>query len=200
MLNKRILAPGIVIYKTDPNQTEKILEKVKKDLTDQWHVSEVVNTSDYSDEINLFRQCQDCGIDSNILKNGSQELKDLYLDTKSWIDPELNDFVAMYGVEELTTGPYVYIKYEQTDTFGHHVDDGKKFPRTVSISAYLNDNYEGGELEFKHFGITIKPQAGDIVVFSSAFPYMHKVHPVTSGTRYAVVAWYRYATYPEIMN
>jgi len=57
---------------------------------------------------------------------------------------------------------------------------------------FLNDDFEGGELEFKEFNIKIKPEAGEIVLFSSGFPYMHQVNSVTKGIRYAVVKWYDY--------
>ena len=56
----------------------------------------------------------------------------------------------------------------------------------------MNDDFEGGELQFKEFDLKIKPEAGDIIVFCSGFPYMHQVAPVTMGIRYAVVKWYEY--------
>ena len=200
MLSKEILAPGIVLYKTDPLQAEEILNRVKSALVNDWHPSEVVNTETYTDELNLYRKCEDSGLGRGVLDSDNEEKKELFLKTEAWINDPLKDFIAMYQVEETVGGPFVYIKYEKSDNFGHHIDDGKRYPRTVSISAYLNDDYTGGELEFKHFNLTIKPQKGDIVVFSSSFPYMHKVHPVIDGTRYAIVNWYRYATYPSVME
>lgn len=53
--------------------------------------------------------------------------------------------------------------------------------------AYLNDNYEGGELWFPRFDLTIKPQAGDIVVFPSTYIYEHASQDMISGTKYSVV-------------
>jgi predicted 2-oxoglutarate/Fe(II)-dependent dioxygenase YbiX len=70
------------------------------------------------------------------------------------------------------------------------------FPRTVSLSFYVNDDFDGGEIEFQHFNISHKPTAGDIILFSSSYPYMHRVKPVTDGTRYAIVNWYRYKGFP----
>ena len=66
--------------------------------------------------------------------------------------------------------------------------------RKISLSAVLNDNYEGGEFETLHLDQgktvikTIKPEKGSIILFPS---YLHhRVKPVTKGTRYSVVAWY----------
>jgi predicted 2-oxoglutarate/Fe(II)-dependent dioxygenase YbiX len=55
---------------------------------------------------------------------------------------------------------------------------------------YLNDNYEGGEIEFVNSGIKIKPEAGSIIFFPSNFLYVHEVHPITSGFRYSMPHWY----------
>ena len=67
--------------------------------------------------------------------------------------------------------------------------------RKISVSAILNDDYEGGELSFSTIekdatvNITnIKARKGDLIVFPSFIE--HKVSPVTKGTRYSVVAWY----------
>ena len=67
--------------------------------------------------------------------------------------------------------------------------------RKISLSAILNDDYEGGELLFRtieeHAKLKeykVKANAGDIIVFPSFIN--HKVAPVTKGIRYSVVAWY----------
>jgi len=55
---------------------------------------------------------------------------------------------------------------------------------------YLNNNYEGGEIEFKHSNIKIKPDPGSIIFFPSNFLYVHEVHPILSGERYSMPHWY----------
>jgi hypothetical protein len=40
------------------------------------------------------------------------------------------------------------LKYGRDGHFINHFDDSTVFPRTVSMSFYLNDDYEGGEIEF----------------------------------------------------
>ena len=67
--------------------------------------------------------------------------------------------------------------------------------RKISVSAILNDDYEGGDLLFRHLDdqsnlkeVCIKPKAGDLVIFPSYLD--HKVAPVTKGIRYSVVAWF----------
>jgi predicted 2-oxoglutarate/Fe(II)-dependent dioxygenase YbiX len=62
-------------------------------------------------------------------------------------------------------------------------------PRDITMIFYLNDDYEGGELEFTKLQITYKPRKGDIIAFPSYYEYSHRVHPIKQGTRYALVTW-----------
>lgn len=61
--------------------------------------------------------------------------------------------------------------------------------RDLTILAYLNDDYEGGELEFPDFGLKIKPKENMVIVFPSYYEFQHKVNPVTDGKRYTLAAW-----------
>jgi predicted 2-oxoglutarate/Fe(II)-dependent dioxygenase YbiX len=85
--------------------------------------------------------------------------------------------------------PYNLLKYQTGQEYKAHFDGGLGDNRVVSPILYLNDDYEGGELEFVHYGITIKPKAGSLYLFPSNYPYAHIAHPVTSGTKYAIVTW-----------
>ena len=68
--------------------------------------------------------------------------------------------------------------------------------RKLSMVCWLNEDFEGGEFEF-HDTVSskddtsriIKPTKGTIVFFPSWLA--HKVHPVTEGTRYSLVTWFR---------
>jgi len=66
--------------------------------------------------------------------------------------------------------------------------------RKISISAVLNDDYEGGDFQTMFIDAgkttvsTIKPRKGDVIIFPSSLT--HRVLPVTKGTRYSIVAWY----------
>lgn len=84
------------------------------------------------------------------------------------------------------------LRYEQDG--GHlpaHQDLGVS-SRVLSTVSYLNDDYEGGEIEFRHSNVIIKPEAGSIVFFPSNFLYVHEVMAVKSGTRYAMPHWYHH--------
>jgi hypothetical protein len=195
-MESKELAPGIMLYKTDKAEVQEILRQIDKELDGLWTKSQVVDTETYDSIDDSGRKCHEYIIgDWTVGTNDQKEV--LYNAILNWIQPKVDDFVDYYHVEKVVSGPFIILKYEQSDRFDDHIDDGGRYPRTVSVSAYLNDDYDGGEIEFPLFGISHKPEAGDIVVFSSSFPYVHRVLPTSNGTRYAVVDWYRYENYPE---
>ena len=74
-----------------------------------------------------------------------------------------------------------------------HQDHGFSYNCTVSLVSYLNDGYEGGELYFRLQDLNIKPKAGDLVIFPSAFAYPHRAMPVKSGVKYSLVTMLDYS-------
>ncbi len=86
---------------------------------------------------------------------------------------------------------YSMLKYEGStgDHYDAHYDGGVLDRRWISAIIYLNDDYEGGELEFVHFGVKIKPKVGSVIIFPSNYAYSHIAHSVKSGTKYAIVTF-----------
>ena len=90
---------------------------------------------------------------------------------------------------------YVQIlRYQPGQRFGLHVDNiaGHKSwgARQLSAVCFLNDNYEGGRLEFPRQQRTIEPKAGSLVLFPSNFCFPHEAHVVTRGVKYTAVSWF----------
>lgn len=93
--------------------------------------------------------------------------------------------------------PAQLISYDIDGKYDEHNDsedfrDGKFVqvaPRDISLLWYLNDDYVGGELEFTKLQLTFKPKRGDMIAFPSYYEFAHRVHPVTSGKRCALVTW-----------
>jgi Rps23 Pro-64 3,4-dihydroxylase Tpa1-like proline 4-hydroxylase len=81
------------------------------------------------------------------------------------------------------------LRYKESGHLPSHIDQGVS-TRVLSTVIYLNDDYDGGEIEFVQSGIKIKPAAGSIIFFPSNFLYVHEVHPITRGYRYSMPHWY----------
>lgn len=58
---------------------------------------------------------------------------------------------------------------------------------------YLNDDYEGGDLVFQNFPITISPKRGTLVVFNVGFSHIHGVTEITSGERLTMMSSFDFA-------
>lgn len=86
------------------------------------------------------------------------------------------------------------LKYEEGQYYKVHSDSSTQNPRVLSFIWFLNNDYEGGELNFhcpKTFEIlkTIKPGVNKVVVFPSNFMFPHSISEIKKGTRYSLVSW-----------
>ena len=82
--------------------------------------------------------------------------------------------------------------YHPGDHYDWHVDVGRQQPwRKVSVSIQLSadDAYSGGDLELQYGRVPKKMprEQGTVVVFPSFL--LHRITPVTSGTRQSLVVW-----------
>lgn len=72
--------------------------------------------------------------------------------------------------------------------------------RLISTVSYLNDNYLGGEIEFRQSGVKLKPEAGSVVFFPSNFLYVHEIMPITDGTRFSMPHWFHHLSNPRMSD
>jgi hypothetical protein len=191
--SKQELAPGIMLYKTGKESARTIKGLIQNSMFKQWQTAEVLVDGKPTIQYNA-RNCYNYFLDYR--QNDCHPQDPIVRAKKSLevgIDGIIEDYRGRYSITPLISHHTVLLRYEPGNMFHNHYDAAPAYPRIVSVSMFLNDNFDGGELEFKEFNIKIKPEAGDVVIFCSAFPYMHQVHPVTKGIRYAAVKWYEFS-------
>lgn len=89
--------------------------------------------------------------------------------TDEEIKSNLNkDIISEYGIDENNIDFAMY----------WHQDPGLESNILVSFSLYLNDDFEGGELEFGNLPIKVKPKAGMLAVIPGGEKYKHRVNKV----------------------
>ena len=197
---KKIVVPGIIVYNVGLETSTKLTSDIDNFVGDRWQPGAVVDlTKNGEGTVNMqARKCGTYGLPGGFLDLPiDTPEKEILIKIKNDVDPCLADYMQEYMIEPLVDNGWIMLKYESTDKFEWHIDSGQRYPRNVSITYYLNDDYEGGLIEYRHFGISYKPKAGDIIIFGSDYPYMHRVTPVTNGIRYALVNWYRYKNHPR---
>jgi len=123
-----------------------------------------------------------------------------------WSLMEMANQNAGWNFEISAAESFTLGKYEDGGHYKFHMDGngvqplnypGNEFlhgkTRKISFVAWLNEDFEGGEFEFHPSTVPaerglIKPTKGTVIFFPSW--YLHKVHPVTKGTRYALITWF----------
>ena len=93
-----------------------------------------------------------------------------------------------------TNSGYSLLRYQEGGFFREHVDVMRDHPvlghRRLSVIAFCNDDFDGGELVFPRQGITIKPELGMMVIFPSGFTHPHESTEITRGTKYSIASWF----------
>jgi len=82
-------------------------------------------------------------------------------------------------------------KYDVNDEYAWHSDHlftekDVQLKRALTSITYLNDDFEGGETEFKD--MIIKPKSGYTLIFPSEWFIVHRGKPVLKGTKYILVS------------
>jgi PKHD-type hydroxylase len=131
------------------------------------------------------------------LNGAMPDFKDLYLDV---VDMFREGNKRAFGAELWHLHEMQFTKYDDADEgfYNWHNDVMWESPncshRKLSMVIQLSDpsEYEGGDLEIQtiHLGPpdpAVLRKQGNVIVFPSFL--MHRVTPVTKGTRYSLVAW-----------
>jgi hypothetical protein len=191
------IAPGVWVYKNVFKNTKELVESIESLFGYQFSDAHVYEGKEDGSVNKESRDCSVLAFPSFQIKSYTKEKRDLYYLIEDSMTACMDHYRGIYNIsDELSGDSWQVLKYGSGGKFTSHADDGARYPRTVSITAYLNEDYTGGDLEYKHFGIKIKPEPGDVLVFPSNYVYNHEVHPVESGIRYALVNWFRWNTLP----
>ena len=93
--------------------------------------------------------------------------------------------VKLYVFEK---GTVPLIKFEKGYKMHEHADTAGDF----AVIYYINDNYEGGEINFMDHNLKIKPKANSFITFPSNADYWHEVLENTVKERYSATLWFKY--------
>ena len=130
------------------------------------------------DKIGEFTFIQENEYLSQTINSVTQRCLDEYMN-------ELNIDHTLY----YNDGPAAYVRKWDFPMKGmtahrdHSADaDGNALPIRYTLCGYLNDDYEGGLLEFPESNVSLKPPAGSAIVFPSN--ELHQVTDLIDKDRY----------------
>lgn len=187
-MNKITLAPGIVVYK---NLEMNIMPFIINIEDENWSDEYVLRGTGAIDVDKEVRSTRSFEVPYNLLKAENQGLSEITNTIISSINEAEQDYFFDHFIEPKSHQDFKILRYIKGDHFSSHSDDGGGTFRRVSTVYYINDDYQGGEIEFTRFGVLYKPEAKDFIVFPSSYVYTHRVLPVTDGIRYAIGSWIR---------
>lgn len=123
-----------------------------------------------------------------------------------WIFDRLDDVIKQvnesrfdFQLHRFNSFQYTTYDAEKAGRYNWHMDSftgrselaEKNYPRKLSMSVFLNDDFEGGEFEIctaeQSRPVKFKTVPGDAIVFPSFM--IHRVTEVTKGIRKSLVVW-----------
>lgn len=142
------------------------------------------------ENIDHVRNCVDLKYKKEHLGKGlpkNESLSKIHDMVRIELDKCMRHYESLWHLQMNYYEAFNFVKYLPGKYFKIHGDHGPYYACTVSAVVYLNDDYDGGEIEFVRQGLVVKPEVGDIVVFPSNFVYEHASLEVRSGIKYSVV-------------
>ena len=199
--NKEHLFPGIWVYRDVLKKELNLINRIESYISTNnldWQEA----TVGYKQKMPEYRDCVDFKI-KKLKESPRPIVDDIWQDAYDAQLPAVTDYCNMYNIEMNYWEAMNIVKYGSGQHFQEHADHGWSYVCTVSLVAYPNDDYEGGELSFGKLGISFKPKAGDLYIFPSTYLFSHRAMPVTSGLKYSIVTMLDYnekAHTPEFHN
>jgi hypothetical protein len=186
---------GLNIYHNvfSTEDATRYISTLESNLTDgkfyTWSEAQVTNSTT---PIKKARDCVDFRYKQENLgprNDNNAELIDLHQEIYEKLKLCIDDYCRYWGINITYYEAFNFVKYEgEGKHFRIHADHGPAYNCTVSAVIYINDDYEGGELQFPRLdNLVYTPKSGDIAVFPSNYIYEHASLPMKSGTKYCVV-------------
>jgi hypothetical protein len=197
--SKEELFPGVWVYrdviKKDLNVIDRLNEIGEHSIKDNdSRFSWTFGYVGYSEKRPSYRDCEDIKI-GEIQNPSSQTQKlvgELWQDLKKAQDIAVQDYCSRFNVKMNYWEVMNCIRYGKGQHFQEHADHGFSYSATVSLVAYINDDYQGGNLYFPKLGLDIKPKAGDLYIFPSTYLFSHRAMPVEEGMKFSIVTMLDY--------
>ena len=92
--------------------------------------------------------------------------------------------------ENLYPETFIIVKHLLDKKYDIKYDGSTRTNRAVSSVLYLNEGYQGGELDFPLQFHTYYPKSGSILTFPSNYAFEHITNPIKSGIKYEVLSFY----------
>jgi hypothetical protein len=184
--NKERLTKDIVVYKNfiDKNTASKLVKILDKHA--ELGLITWMPISFYESYSSVLPQDNDEhveneGLPSDIFSQMKQGIIDAVASVHD-LDPKTISQIG-YHTQKWEPGAYARKHSDNTDEQGN---SGAFTRSRYAAFLYLNDDFEGGMLQFPDQNLSIKPEVGMLAAFDGGFNNMHEVTLITKGVRYTI--------------
>ena len=96
-------------------------------------------------------------------------------------------YVPSFNIQKYSRGDhFASLHSERTSLESLH--------RLFAWMTYLKDVDDGGQTNFSHYGIKIKPETGKTLIWPAEWTHAHTGEVLKSGTKYIVTGWIHFPT------
>ena len=193
-MNKIKLTEQIFIYENVMSNKINIIKDLENifNVYEKNFVDASINDKEYNKEL------RSCTVFSLFNDVSEIHLKEYQLE-KAKLNDKINhelsgaflDYIKDLGLKIKERESWEILKYEQTQKLTWHNDNGESHPCLISFVYYINDDYEGGEIQFKDKldSVPYKPKANSLIIFPSDENHIHRVLPIVKGVKYAAISF-----------
>lgn len=185
------IAPSVKVIPNAIDNPQALID-IAVSKPSRWVNSAVTGDAVYDNKTRVSREVS-IGYSLGDPKEFYEANKIVYMEAHRYADENGFRFSHMEGTLMLEYLP-------NQGFFDRHTDAGPDFPRVLSAIVYLNDVDEGGETWFDKFNLSIKPEAGKLILFPSNYAYTHQAMPPISGKKYILVSWFGMEINPEVFG
>lgn len=107
----------------------------------------------------------------------------------------LQEFSKLYSyfgdLKRFKDSGYNLQRYQQGEYYHWHIDADNEALASRQLVAiwYLNDVEQGGETDFYHQQVSIKPVKGKLVLFPPFWTHQHRAAEIEKGVKYIATTW-----------
>lgn len=186
-IDKTEIAPGVIVYKDAIPSYEQIIpyiEQVTSSGMVLWESKQIGDNLVDTMSFDYPKEFKDPN-DHSILFNERMSLV-----LAGFLAYNEHDYLKQHGIGDTLHHQLMLMRYDAGNDFPV---SNRNEEKEISVMYYLNDDYEGGSVNFPELGISYQPKANELLVFPSTDNFNYSISSVTSGTKYSVV------TYLEIL-
>lgn len=89
-----------------------------------------------------------------------------------------------FAIDSLENAKFGINRYLENRSMGPHVDWNEQNEDVCYvIILYINDDYDNGGIQFINHDVSIKPEAGSVLIFPGNHPFVHKTFDAQNGRK-----------------